>query len=405
MPTTAVPHARAIAWLGPAVRYVRRHPVAADSVLAAGLVALSLWLRHDGWIEAPEEPTWSMLLTLVALCSISLRRRWPLLVWITVSVASVADTEYGVGDSALSFALFISLYSVASVTSTVVAVGTFAVSLGVQAIALWISGYLADFAGIASLSAWLALATAAGLAVRNQGRLSRAAQERARLVEESHEEEAQRRVDEERLRIARELHDVLAHHIAVISVQARVADELLATDPAAVRQAIGVVEDASAEVLSEMSTIVGLLRTPGEDRSLHPARGLRDLDALVESFRGAGLVIAFTESGIRRSASPFVDVTAYRVAEEALTNASRHGSGFRADVLVEWTDAAVTVEVRNPVRPSSPSDGDRGHGLVGMRERVAAVGGTLRTGVDGSYVYVVRAELPLVPRRGDGYGP
>ncbi|MFN8168337.1 MAG: histidine kinase [Candidatus Nanopelagicales bacterium] len=248
-----------------------------------------------------------------------------------------------------------------------------------------------------TLVAVSAMACAIGFAVRSNRALLAAAEERARVAEQTREEEAQRRVTEERLRIARELHDVVAHHIAVINVQSGVARHLLTTDPHAAAEALGHVRDESAVVLAEMSTVLGLLRgdAGGAAADAQPAPGLAQVDALVDSVRRSGTTVTLRTSGSPRELTPSTDLAAYRIVQESLTNAGKHGHG-PASVAVEFRDDALVIEVANEVAPGAATAGsDGGHGLVGMRERVAAVGGTLDAGARPDGRFVVHAELPV----------
>jgi signal transduction histidine kinase len=230
-----------------------------------------------------------------------------------------------------------------------------------------------------------------GLAVSSQRAAVAAAEERAQQAEATREEEAVRRVTDERLRIARELHDVVAHHISVINVQAGVARHLLDAQPDKAREAMGLVRESSRTVLTEMSTVLGLLRTGEDELPTAPAPGLGQISALLDSMRRAGLQVTARTSGEPRPLSQIADLTAYRVAQESLTNALKHGTGT-ADLDFDYDTSGVTVEVRNPQRTSGPPAPGGGHGLVGMRERVAAIGGRFTAGAtpDGSFTVCVQ---------------
>jgi signal transduction histidine kinase len=242
-----------------------------------------------------------------------------------------------------------------------------------------------------TLTAVSAMACAIGFAVRGQRALVAAAEDRALRAELTREEEALRRVTQERLRIARELHDVLAHHIAVVNVQAGVAQHLIAADPQAATAAIGHVRESSRVALSEMSTVLGLLRSSDDATSTQPAPGLAQADELVESVRRSGLAVSWRVTGTPRVLPPATDLTAYRLVQESLTNAGKHGSGG-VDVTIDYRAADVVLEVLNPMRAGAVV-GAGGLGMIGMRERVAAVGGSLDVGPQGGR-FVVHAELP-----------
>jgi signal transduction histidine kinase len=199
-------------------------------------------------------------------------------------------------------------------------------------------------------------------------------------------------VTQERLRIAREVHDLVAHHVSVINVQSGVAEHLLESDPVSAEAAIGQVRIASAQVLTEMSALLGMLRTNSDGPSRVPAPGLAELDELIDSMRRTGLQITLSRTGMPADLAPLVDLTAYRVVEEALTNAHKHGRGG-AIIKVEVQESAITVDVRNKVDETN-LNAERGHGLVGMWERVAAVGGRLDVGPQPDGTFLVHVELP-----------
>ncbi|MGL4178599.1 MAG: sensor histidine kinase, partial [Dermatophilaceae bacterium] len=212
---------------------------------------------------------------------------------------------------------------------------------------------------------------------------------------------ARRRVVEERLRIGRELHDVVAHHVATITVHAGVAEHLLTDDPVEAASSLRHVRAASTRALEEMHALVDVLRdTPAEDGTRpepnSPAPTLADLDALVERMRASGSTVTHHRTGALPALGELTELHVYRIAQEALTNAARHGTG---PVELETVGAASELQlvVRNSV-PTEPAGagGNGGHGLVGMRERAALVGADLTTGVDpGGRCWVVDVRVPV----------
>lgn len=373
--------------------WLRSRPVVGDVTLAILLVGLAAAVPQDAPTGATADSVQAWALVLTSCAATVFRRRWPYPVLaLTLAIAVLAMvTQEGAAGALLP--LLVALYTAATRSTTPVALGAALMCAGSLVVAFGVAehdGWRSNTSY--ALIAWMLLAAAIGIAVRNQRRAVSEAWERARVAEESREQEAQRRVNEERLRIARDLHDVVAHHISVVAVQAGVAEHLLASDPAFAKEAIGTVRRSSAEALEEMSTVLGLLRGDSDGQPREPARGLDALDDLVESVRAGGLGVAVSESGARVQLAPLVDVTAYRLVEEALTNALRHGSGA-AEVSIQYGPSTV-LEVRNPVR-SAETVGE-GHGLVGMRERVTAVGGMVTAGPDGRGQFVVHAELPTV---------
>jgi signal transduction histidine kinase len=264
-----------------------------------------------------------------------------------------------------------------------------------------------------SVLAWTGMATAGADALRSRRAYIAAIRERAERAERTREEEARRRVAEDRIRIARELHDVVAHHIALINAQAGVAVHLAAEIPAPVRAALEHIRDASHEALQELKATVGLLRQSDDDdpiAPLEPAPGVAQLPELLAAFARAGLDVSFEQVGEPRTLPPAVDLTAYRIVQESLTNVSKHAGVPTARVQVYFGDERLAVRIQDDGR-SAPlrghagytgtgggsGHGGTGHGLTGMRERAAVVGGTLTAGRDPWGGFRVAADLPLRP--------
>jgi signal transduction histidine kinase len=241
------------------------------------------------------------------------------------------------------------------------------------------------------------MAIAIGDAIRTRRAYVAAIEERARRAEQSRDEEARRRVAEERLRIARELHDVVAHHIAMINVQAGVAAHVLRTQPDAADTALAHVRSAARTVLDEISTLLGVLRHPDDAEDSEPTRGLARLGGLLDSLAAAGLTVEHRQQGDARELPAAVDLAAYRIVQESLTNAQKHGAGGTAHLSLAFTPAGVGITVWNDAPPVNGHANGSGHGLVGMRERAAAVGGTLRTDRDDGR-FLVEAHLPAEVR-------
>ncbi|NGO06174.1 sensor histidine kinase [Streptomyces sp. HC44] len=205
---------------------------------------------------------------------------------------------------------------------------------------------------------------------------------------------AQRRADEERLRIARELHDVLAHSISVINVQAGVGLALLDSDPDQARTALTTIKAASKEALGEVRQVLDTLRTPG-DAPRAPAPGLDRLPELVEQAASAGLTVGVETEGKRRALPPGADLAAFRIVQEALTNVVRHSGSRHARVLVGYEDDALKLRIDDDGPATGADAGGSGNGLAGMRERAAALGGTIEAGPREDGGFRVLAVLPL----------
>jgi signal transduction histidine kinase len=197
----------------------------------------------------------------------------------------------------------------------------------------------------------------------------------------------------ERARIARELHDVVAHHIAVINVQAGAATHVLQTRPEQVGPALAHIRRASDTVLKELAAVVGVLRNSDDlDVATEPTRGLARLSDLLDTFAASGLKVEHRQHGQARELPAVVDLAAYRIVQEGLTNAQKHGTGA-ACLAVSYTQDAVLLDIDNAVAPGQSAAGS-GYGLVGMRERASAAGGTVSAGVADGGRFAVHAELP-----------
>ena len=265
------------------------------------------------------------------------------------------------------------------------------VALGYAAIAAILVN---DFTNVASFVLVYVISTAAwglGRALGERARRATELERRADRLQRQHDSA----VADERARIARELHDVIAHSVSVMTVQTGAARLLLDEDPDRAREPLLSVEETGRQALADMRRLLGILRSGEERADLAPQPGIGDVAALIEQVRDAGLAAELTIEGERKPLAPGIDLTAYRIVQEALTNALKHAGPARAKVDIRYGREKLHLEVTNdgPVQPN----GRPGHGLVGMRERVALYGGTLEVGpgIDGGYR--VRAELPLSP--------
>jgi signal transduction histidine kinase len=221
--------------------------------------------------------------------------------------------------------------------------------------------------------------------------------ERARQAEVTREEEARRRVLDERLRIARELHDVVAHHIAVISVHAGAAGHVLRGEPDKVWPVLGHIRTAADAVLEEIKSVISVLRDPDEVRSTEPAPGVERLRDLLTGLQTMGFAVRHQQRGEPRPLPAVVSLAVYRIVQEALTNAHRYGEGG-ATLDLEYADDTVRIEVTNRMAGSGGRPSGSEFGLLGMRERAAAAHGTLTAGPVAGGLFRVYAELPTDDR-------
>jgi signal transduction histidine kinase len=229
-----------------------------------------------------------------------------------------------------------------------------------------------------------------------------ALEERAVRAEREAERERRLAAAEERARIARDLHDSAGHAINVILVQAGAARLLQEQDPGRARAALETVEDVARDTIREIDRLVGALRDDRAGGVVEPPRGLAALDALAERHRAAGLDVDVHVHGLRRTLPPGADQAAFRILQEALTNAARHGEGGTAEVDLAFGDEAVEITVTNPIAPEASLNGER-HGLVGMRERAALLGGSIQVEATNG-LFRVRALLPYAEDKREGAG-
>jgi signal transduction histidine kinase len=248
-----------------------------------------------------------------------------------------------------------------------------------------------DFVGVVLI---ISIAWLAGFAIGGKLEQASAAQARAERLEREQEAEARAAVAEERARIARELHDVVGHSVSVMTVQASAVRRRLTPDQEQEREALEIVEQTGREALAEMRRLVGVLRRPEEAPALAPQPSLEHLDRLVAQARESGLPVELKVEGDPSQLPPGVDLTAYRLVQEGLTNAIKHARASRADVVVRYEDGAVEISVVDD-GDGGGAGGGGGHGLVGMRERVAVYGGEIEAGPRAEGGYALRARLPV----------
>ncbi|MCF4137940.1 sensor histidine kinase [Streptomyces sp. Tue 6430] len=395
--------------LARARRRLKAHPLALDSALAAAVLLCMLagsFIDPHGeqgvsWSLRSPDPLSLLLITLAGV-ALALRRIAPLAVLAVTGTCTVVESVTGDPRAPVAMSAVLALYTVASTTDrpTTWRVGllTTTVLTGAAMLAGPLPWYAQENLAI---FAWTGIGATAGDAVRSRRAVVRAIRERAERAERTREEEARRRVAEERLRIARDLHDVVAHHIALVNVQAGVAAHVMDKRPDQAKEALAHVREASRSALNELRATVGLLRQSGDPEApTEPAPGLDRLDELAGTFRNAGLPVEVARADHGTALPAAVDLAAYRVIQEALTNVRKHaGPEARAEVSVVRVGPHIEVTVLDdgPGGAPAPQDGG-GHGLLGMRERVTALRGALTTGPRYGGGYRVHAILPVKTR-------
>lgn len=336
---------------------------------------------------------------LAAIALFAVRRRWPIPVLGAGLVTALAITAVAGHPTTIVPAIVVLIFAVAVQSDRRTSVLAGVVGLAVMLVCVFLLTSFQRYgpevlAGIA----WPTLAVAAGQAIRNQREAITSAEQRAWQIEQTHEEEARRRVVEERLHIARELHDAVAHRIAVVNVQAGVAAHLLRSDPDGAHAALSEVRSSASTVLDELAEILGVLRSSDTATStgLDPTPMLDSLPVLVDSFRSAGLTVRWASTGAVPDLSDAVSLAVYRTVQEGLTNAHKHGDGS-AVLTTAAGSGGFEVTIDNATRGESTLSERTGFGLIGMRERVSSVGGELSCGPTSDGQFHVRAVFPVKP--------
>jgi signal transduction histidine kinase len=269
---------------------------------------------------------------------------------------------------------------------------SFAIPLG-QAAVLAVVGIPLHFYTPA-IPAWLS-ELVAGVGVWLAGDAVRGLEERSRRLERERELVTQVAIAEEQARIARELHDIVAHSVSIMVVQAGAARRLVAGSPARAEEALKTVEESGRAALTELRQLLGVLSEQSPEAALAPQPGLAQVDVLVDRLRQTGFPVELVREGTPEALQPGLELAAYRVIQEALTNALKYAGGAPTRVVVRFAGSALDLEVRNARGPAAPDAEGAGRGIVGMRQRVAVYGGELEAGPLPEGGFAVRARLPL----------
>jgi signal transduction histidine kinase len=381
---------------------VRPSDVRLVAIMAAIQIAGSIGASHRGggehscwWASSCSPPTHldAGAFTLLSLgpLALVLRRRYPraVLAFVFLVTLGYVARDYPQGPNYVSLVV---AFVAAVVAGDRLAAG--AALVAGWAMYLWLPAALGH-TGLPTVLA--ALAIAAWLLVVFAGAEGlRARRERAAQAKEARAREARRKADEERLRIARELHDVLAHNISLINVQSGVALHLIDEQPEQARSALTAINQASADALREVRSVLGVLRGNREQPPLAPTVGLDQLHELVARAATAGVEGELRVSGVRRSLPASVDLAAFRIVQESLTNVVRHAGAGAATVELAYEDGELRVQIDDDGRGTgSLSEDGAGSGIAGMRERAAALGGAFQAGPLPAGGFRVLARLPI----------
>jgi signal transduction histidine kinase len=365
--------------------------------LALALVATAAELAQViGATGTPAAP--ALVLAVVAGGALVLRRKVPLAVLATALAATVAIVSLGGDPSGAS--VLMALYTTASLCELRVSLAALALT---AAIAAPLSAATADAPGrqtSAAFGAIIAVALVVGIwglgaYTQTQRRYRRELHARAASAEREREQLARIAVHEERASIARELHDIVAHSVSVMLVGVRGARDVLRSSPDAAEETLARVERSGEQSLAELRRILALLREPEQAVESHPQPSLAELDELVASYHAAGLPVRLEVIGEPPPLPSGVQLSVYRLVQEALTNTLKHSNPSSVTVTLAFRDSRLDLEVVDDGTPTTPGAARSGQGLIGMRERVALLGGELETGERAGGGFRVAAHLPV----------
>jgi signal transduction histidine kinase len=377
---------------------------AADAAIAVAVVAIQVGGSYAWASRHPGHPTPGIaayLLLAVGGASLIARRRYPVGV-LAVTLAVAIWPGMASQASLIWIALIVAFFTAVQARQRAAAVASLVIGYVASIWPPWLIGTRSHAS--AGFAVGLALGLLFLLAVAE---VIRARGQRTAALEHSRQEELRRRAGEERMRIARELHDVVAHNISVINVQANTALHLMDRQPDRARSALTTINEVSGQALVELRSVLGVLRAVDESVPRAPTPGLARLGDLADTAAAAGLAVRVEESGQRTRLPAEVDLAAYRILQEALTNSARHSGGTNAAIRIAYGEGALMIEVdddgalRSPGRPPGQPQGT-GSGIAGMTERAAALGGTLQAGPRPGGGFTVRARLPLYGLSQDG---
>ncbi|OPC82303.1 two-component sensor histidine kinase [Embleya scabrispora] len=385
--------------------WLRAHPLWVDSVCTIPVFGLGvLQVFSDG--SSTDAPTWWwLLLTTLLSLGMMLHRVRPFTATALVVVGGLMQLVWDNTITAANYAMLVSLYTAAKSGPRWLSRAGLAMTLIGPAVLLARfpssaeSSFKANLFGLTFTVVLLAIAWVLGDSMRTRRAFYAELEERATRLEFERDQQAQIAAAAERARIARELHDVVAHNVSVMVVQADGAAYAIDAAPDRAREALGTIAATGREALAEMRRLLGVLRSQTETEAYVPQPGVEQLDELVEQVRTTGLNVELTVAGVPVELPQSVALTAYRIVQEALTNTRKHGGpDVTAKVGVGYGEAGLEMEISDDGRgAAAPGDG-MGHGLVGMRERVAMLGGRLRTGPTVGGGWSVSAMLPYAGR-------
>jgi signal transduction histidine kinase len=377
-------------WLASVARRVRRSPPwVGDGVLAVVLLVPAATTVGE---DADPDPLLLVIVfVLLQTLPIAARRYWPRAV-LAITLAATLGTNVMTDSPAVAAGVIVALYTVSAHCDRKTAVRAAWITGALLGPTLLFSPAGGGLGYLVPVAALLASAWVLGDNLRTRRAYLRELEDKSARLEREREENARRAAAEEQARIARELHDVIAHNVSVIVVQATAAGDVFDSQPAKAREALASIEHTGREALTELRRLLGAVRT--EDGKI-PQPGLGRLPKLLGQVRAAGLDVDLATVGDTRQLPPGIDVSAYRIVQEALTNTLKHANARHAQVVLRYSDEELAIDVTDDGRGPTNNRDDRGQGLIGMRERVALYDGALTTGPRPGGGFAVSARFPL----------
>jgi|WetSurMetagenome_2_1015567.scaffolds.fasta_scaffold04299_4 signal transduction histidine kinase len=392
---------------------VDRHPLITDSVVAlvlTGLASLNLWLNWN-YFSPDVHPALAVVLVILGVMPLAFRRKFPISVLIFASFIRIIKIILEIPEGFSDNALFLALLSAAAFggrwrnwacgTSFLVIIGSITYTVFFASVSILEGKQI--LLGVYTVLWNILLFGAAwwfGSVLKSRREKTLELEEKTIQLGREREENARRAVLDERLRIARELHDVLAHHISLMGIQAGAARRTMNQQPVKAQESLSLIEQSSRQAVDELHRLLGFLRQEHDTDELRPQPSLKQLDELVTQMRQAGLPVDVSIEGNERLLNPAVDLSAYRIVEEALTNTLKHAGKAQATVILHFTQDALELEILDDGKNNASPDTreNKGKGLIGMRERVILLGGEFKAGKTPRVGFSVRARLPLSGR-------
>jgi signal transduction histidine kinase len=394
-----------------------RHPGGTDILITLAFAALAMLNLYVNWGTYSRIPSWfAVILTLLVILPLAFRRRYSLGVLSFMTLAVITFRAFSIPESAfISYALLLAFFNAGAYGQErlrnwvrgasfllVIAWLTYSIffqqrgsDLPAQTILYQVSVVLLNVFLFAA-AWWIGEV----FRIRNQREVE--LQERTRQLEKERDENARRAVMDERVRIARELHDVVAHHVSVMGIQAGAARRIMKQQPDKANDVLSQIEASSRQAVAELQRLLGFLREDNQVDDIAPQPGLKQLDYLTQQMRLTGLAVSVKKEGAEIPLPPGVDLSAYRIIQEALTNTLKHAGPVKADVTIRYLSDALELEIKDngPKVPQTEIDREyKGRGLIGMRERVALHGGEFFADRLTAGGFSVKARLPFTGRK------